>query len=183
MLWYNLDKIKHISDSGDVQVLGAVTEPHCYRAPSWSWAKLDNPIKFGVNSPWTRGEIDLVGIRETKTIPLDPKSPFGRLSSASMVLCGHLLQHEEVTTQGGPVKSFFDSREDACIDQKDLFTLPIIRGMVDSILSTFSIIVQKLDSRPNCYKRVGLQRHHGWEQCEMLMRAWKKAKEQEITLV
>ena len=62
--------------------------PSDYRAPSWSWASLDQPIRFHP----LFGRITEMAEMVNVTIQLaDPSDPFGQIESASLTITGPLI--------------------------------------------------------------------------------------------
>lgn len=66
--------------------------PPKYRAPTWSWAVIDGPVKYfrseehDTNNRWVASLVD------HKIVPVDPTNPFGPLDYAELTVRGPLLK-------------------------------------------------------------------------------------------
>lgn len=67
--------------------------PATWRAPSWSWMSIDGPIYFKADQyTWFEPLVTKVA---HEVVPVLPLAPFSRLKSASLTLCGCLLQYSQ----------------------------------------------------------------------------------------
>ncbi|GAP92189.1 putative heterokaryon incompatibility protein [Rosellinia necatrix] len=69
------------------KVVGTVSRPRKYRAPSWSWASIDAPVKFNALS-----YSNLVAHLEDYHIEPAGSDEFGRVSDGRVELCGPIYE-------------------------------------------------------------------------------------------
>lgn len=154
LLWYNPEVISPTNPSTDHQRPNHSTANTYYRAPSWSWAKMDSPVAFvGLHTIQVFTSNFLI-VQETKARPMESTSPFGRLESAHMIVRGRLLPYIQGNASSTRyATTLFDRRAEACINPEELLLLPVLQEP----LCVFSLIVMKLETGPRqCYKRMGL---------------------------
>ncbi|KAH0547711.1 hypothetical protein FGG08_000200 [Glutinoglossum americanum] len=64
--------------------------PPSWRAPSWSWASVDNPVTFERMAPWNA--VELASITECSIIAKTPEFPFGQVTAAALEINGPVLE-------------------------------------------------------------------------------------------
>jgi hypothetical protein len=67
-----------------------LTSPE-YRAPSWSWASLDHPVRFPFLPKDITSKAEIVNVHIELA---DPSDPFGQLKSASLTITGPLISSQ-----------------------------------------------------------------------------------------
>lgn len=117
-----------------------------YRAPTWSWAALDNSIKF---IPFDTAKAEVV---ETQIIPRSSNNPFGSAQSGHLVLRGRIVDNRELCVDID-VRLIFDTPADsACLDNS-CYSLFLI-GTEDTARAVGLILTACEDGEG--YRRAGL---------------------------
>jgi hypothetical protein len=157
-------------DSGVVQLLS--NDRSCF--PSWSWIGVENgwdPLKL-YDIDLNRLTKHYVTIQDVQVTAVDPKNPFGNLKSAYINLDARLLSWETTHAMPGDLVTFFDSKEEACIRENELFIIPFFAESADGTKYTvfpdlsdrtthmvYFLIVRKLGTAgEERYRRVGMAR-------------------------
>lgn len=151
------------------------TRPESPRAPSWSWASIDNPVLLSpaetADPKWEESKlIDLkskVRILDAQVTP-SPTEPL-RVYSGTLLVEGHVIKaafnarREELTLDGKPLamKLFFD---EPFVGDRELFILPLlmlpafhtdIEDGTDHCIHVHLILAGN-DMETGTYTRVGL---------------------------
>lgn len=78
-----------------------LTRPSQYRAPTWSWASINGPVRFKVRNTEYKRELDShIKILDYKIVQVDSVDLMGPVKSAYLLLTGSLAPVQLITSKG-----------------------------------------------------------------------------------
>jgi hypothetical protein len=149
-----------------------VITPRClstkqYRAPSWSWASVDGPLKPGVLSATPRYLVQLIDVN-VQARRLDTT---GAITSANLVVEGLVLvarcvsvesqsqYHLEIDGREIRVTMFFDTLDNEILEGQEIYCLPLKSSVATSWSvvekEVFFLVLLLVSSQLGVYRRIG----------------------------
>ena len=129
-----------------------------YRAPSWSWASIDEPIQFYSPGPFT-SEYEVLSAEITPAT----SDPFGRVSAGVLTLSGRILELELTPSMRQPARENYDEnnktftvdfwpdRVDGNGNKGRKFPCLLLGGNNDYA----GLALEKIEGQPQTFRRVG----------------------------
>ncbi|KAL9616775.1 MAG: hypothetical protein Q9160_008400 [Pyrenula sp. 1 TL-2023] len=151
----------------------SVTYPEEYRAPSWSWAAVKEPVKFIMRDQYNKPFEDFSKEMEVleARVKLVSADPHGRIADASLVVSGALREARKPRVdhvESGPgstiLYDLFDNQTAVTSVQHegDQDTIYYLLVVTTEYGKTMGLILEAVNRELGQYRRIGVFKH-GWD--------------------